>query len=153
MPDKIDEELHKFIDGPPVTKGSDIGLPASHPLAGADVLSQYTDDDAVEDGVLVDITQEANEILRSRITRWLISRALFTAALAPNAEKTGEHDGEPVIDVRPNLRRLIEAWQAAVETAGPEENEYWWFDFGLTEQVKACHNGQGRVTFCFPSDD
>ncbi|MCC6150965.1 MAG: hypothetical protein IT461_11995 [Planctomycetes bacterium] len=151
--DDMDKKLHEFLDGPPVTKGSDIGLPADHPMAGADVLSQYTDNDAIEDGFLVDITPEVNEMARSRIKRWLISRALFEAALAPNAEKIGERDGEPILDVRPNIKRLIEAWRAAVEQAGPEENEYWWFDFGLAEQVKACHDGHGRVTFCFPSDD
>lgn len=117
------------------------------------VVSSYSDDDAIEDGFLIDITQEVNEVAKCRVKRWLISRALFEAALVPNAEKIGERDGEPILDVRKALLPLLEAFQQAVNKAGAQENEYWWFDFGLDEQVKACHDGQGRITLCFPSDD
>ncbi len=153
MPDETDEKLHAWLDGPAQLKGSDIGLPADHPMAGADVLSSYTDDDAIEDGFLIDITQEVNDVAKWRVKRWLISRALFEFALVPNAEKIGERDGEPILDVRKALVPLLEAFKQAVNKAGAAENEYWWFDFGLSEQVKACHDGQGRVTLCFPSDD
>ena len=146
-PDETDNKLHAFIDGPSVTKGSDIGLPANHPFAGFDVVSQYTDDDAVKDGTLVDITAQCN-VEGARIKRVLISRALFEEALVARGE-----DIAGVSEIRNPLRHLLGAFSRAVALAGKEENEYWWFDLGLRERVKACHNGQGRITFCYPSED
>ncbi|MCQ3951546.1 MAG: hypothetical protein DPW14_17220 [Planctomycetes bacterium] len=153
MPDNMDQALHKWLDGLAQPKGNDIGIPANHPLAGADVVSGYPDDDAIEDGFLIDITQEVNDVAKCRVKRWLMSRALFEAVLVPKAEKVGERDGEPILDVRKALVPLLEAFQQAVNKAGAAENEYWWFDVGLAEQVKACHDGHGRITLCFPSDD
>lgn len=147
MPDKIDEELHKFLDGPPVTKGNDIGFPAGHPLAGADVVSQYTDDDAVKDGTLVDITQ-ACAAAGGKLKRVLITRPLYRAALTDLAEYL-----MGVADISKPLKKLLATFSRAVDAAGPGENEMWWFDLGLEEMVKACHDGQGRITFCFPSED
>ena len=146
-PDETNNKLHAFIDGPPQVKGSDIGLPANHPFAGFDVVSQYTDDDAVKDGTLVDITAQCN-VEGAKIKRVLISRALFEEALVARGE-----DIAGVSEIRNPLRHLLGAFSRAVNLAGKEENEYWWFDLGLRERVKACHNGQGRITFCYPSED
>ncbi|GIK53809.1 MAG: hypothetical protein BroJett014_27820 [Planctomycetota bacterium] len=151
--DEKDNKLHAFIDGPPVTKGSDIGLPANHPFAGFDVVSQYTDDDAIDDGMLIDVTHEAKDA-GLILPRVLVSRGIFTDVLAPRADIIGEREGEPVIDVRKALHELLCKFSDAVKAAGKGENEYWWFDFiGASEKIKACHNGHGRITFCYPSED
>ena len=146
-PDETDNKLHAFIDGPSVTKGSDIGLPANHPFAGFDVVSQYTDEDAVKDGTLVDISAQAQH-LGGKIKRVLISRALFEDALVARGESIAG-----VTDIAKPLKVLLAAFGRAVVAAGQAENAYWWFDLGLREPVKACHNGQGRITFCYPSED
>lgn len=147
MPDKTDEKLHEFIDGPPVTKGSDIGFHASHPLAGADVVSQYTDDDAVKDGTLIDITGLCPNI--GKIRRVLITRTLYRAALLDRADEIAG-----VADLSGPIKKLLAAFGRAVEAAGPQENEAWFFQLeGLDEQVMAGHCGNGRITFCFISEN
>jgi hypothetical protein len=136
--------------------GKDLGIPKENPFHDAEIVTSYTEDDAVEDGFLVDLTKQALAH-GLKVGRCLVSRGIFhdilidkgTKAAGPVIDEAG--DCEVDVDISKPLLELFKALAVAQAAAGPEENEYWWFKHAEKE-IKAGFMG-GRLTLCYPEED
>ena len=151
--DNIDEALHKWLDQPePAPKtGADLGLPADNPFHDASVVSVCNESDAIEDGFLVDVTQDARRC-GIAVKRALISRGIWDQCIVPRSPVRGKDSkGENVIEPTKPLNHLFLELAKAVKAAGPGEESMWWFDFEGKKVKAVCE--QGRLTMCFPEED
>jgi len=149
--DAKDEALHKWLDAEPAPKtGADLGFPPGHLFHDAEVVSTYTADEAVEDGFLVDVTQDARRC-GIKLKRALVSKGVWHDCIVPRSPVTGKDTrGENVINPEKALNHLFFNLSVAVHK-GPRDETMWWFEYEK-RQIKAVFAG-AVLTLCFPEED
>lgn len=127
-----------------------------HPFTGVPIIHTYTREQALDDGVLIDLTPTA----RARGFRWPIActERLWQSLIAAGIDPENNTDGGPEIARR--IGQVLNCLLMAVQGLGNKRDEYVWFtaltDAGCSKAWARAHgddDGAPCITIMLMGED